>query len=304
MSSYGFGLKSSDWPRPPGDHNLGGNWICLFPCVLLSVAIWPVPIQGGEHRFLGLTRTLAPALLQQADAEDRTRAELDEILAAPDFRRLRSLAELTPEAPNLPNASWYSRLINWIDDVFSGVNLGSPLVGERTEIVKIVGYAVIALLFAGVVWLIVRAINAFRWRLRERYAPLPAFHEQTLELPPGDIPADEFQRRANEFAQQGLFGEAIAQLLLGSMSRTEQAELIRFRRGLTYRDYVRALRTHPEPMAAFRAMVRLYLPIGFGRRTAAESQYREASEYYSKGFGHPLGLPQADVSSMAIGGSG
>lgn len=249
------------------------------PAVQPPVAQPPVDKPPGIERQGG----------QPAGLEQQTRADLDAVLAQPDFRRLRQLSELVPEAPQVPNSNLSTRFLRWLWNRFPSFPNGS--IGDVSWIsqaMTAIGWGIVALLVSAVIWLIIRAVNAYRWRLRSRFQPLPSFEEQTLELPPGDIPADEFRQRAEHLAQQQLFGEAIAQLLLGSMSQMERSELIRFRRGLTYRDYLRALRGHPAHRDAFRALVQTYLPVGFGRRPATATQYHEAAAGYDQSFAQPI----------------
>ena len=221
--------------------------------------------------------------------EQQTRAVLNDVLSQPDFRRLRSMADLVPKVPQAPNPTVSPGFFQWLWNLFPSIpNVAGVGLNGLKEVATALGWGIVALLVAAVIWLIIKAVNAYRWRLRNRFQPLPNFEQQTLELPPGDIPADEFRQRAEHLAQQQLFGEAIAQLLLGSMSQMERSELIRFRRGLTYRDYLRALRGHPRHRDAFRAMVQTYLPIGFGRRPATPTQYQEAAAHYDQAFAQPI----------------
>ncbi|MDA1014020.1 MAG: hypothetical protein O3A00_06155, partial [Planctomycetota bacterium] len=80
------------------------------------------------------------------------------------------------------------------------------------------------------------------------------------------------------------FREAIAQLLLGAMSNIERSGLLRFRRGLTHRDYMRAARANDTVYPALRSMVRLYEPLGFGRRTATRKHFDLSLSGYETGF--------------------
>jgi hypothetical protein len=72
------------------------------------------------------------------------------------------------------------------------------------------------------------------------------------------------------------------------MSSTERSGLIRFRRGLTHRDYLRALRGRTEPHQALRTIVSVYEPIGFGRRPAHYDHYRTSLDGYQSGFRNPI----------------
>jgi len=236
----------------------------------------PVPALAPPRVFA------QPAIPENAGSDDDViRQELDEILEHPDFRRLRLRLE-----PREVDTGWVDRFFDWLREFFRPVQ-GAD-VSWVGEVFRILAYAIIAALACAIVWLVVKAINSWRARQRERLTSGLTFEEGGAALPPGDIPADEYLRRAQELSAQGQFGEAIAQLLLGAMSATERSGLIRFRHGLTYRDYVRALRPRSEPCASFRTMVAIYLPIGFGRRSAALPQFERALAAYQLAFSQVL----------------
>ena len=68
------------------------------------------------------------------------------------------------------------------------------------------------------------------------------------------------------------------------MSHIERAGWIRFRRGLTYRDYLRATRDHAQAHEALRDIVGTYEPLGFGRRPASGEHFTKSLERYEEGF--------------------
>lgn len=72
--------------------------------------------------------------------------------------------------------------------------------------------------------------------------------------------------------------------MLGAMSHIERQQLIRYRRGLTYRDYLTAVRRQESLFQGLRSMVRLYEPIGFGRRDATEDMFQQSLAEYRTGF--------------------
>ncbi|MEX0703268.1 MAG: DUF4129 domain-containing protein [Planctomycetales bacterium] len=108
--------------------------------------------------------------------------------------------------------------------------------------------------------------------------------EDEPERAPGDVPADEYLARSRRLAAEGRYAEAIAQLLLGGMSHLERAGVIRHRRGITYRDYVRAAAGRPPQDQGFRSLVRIYEPIGFGRRPATREHFETGLASYESGF--------------------
>jgi hypothetical protein len=222
---------------------------------------------------------------------EQIRRDIDEILAQPEFRRLRV------EAPKPPaeTPAWLKKFFDWLESLFS--KTGGSVSGLGT-VLKWLAYAVLAAICALIIWLVVRAVNRYRARqntgLRGR-----SFEEGEADLPPGDLPTDEYLRRAMELAERGMIREAIAQLILGAMSFTERNGLIRFRRGLTHRDYLRALRGQTGPHQALRTIVGVYEPICFGRRPAHIDHYRTSLDGYQTGFRRP---PAASVNPRPASG--
>ena len=104
------------------------------------------------------------------------------------------------------------------------------------------------------------------------------------ETSPAEIPADVYVSRARELAGSGKYRDAVSQLLLGAMSNIERAGLIRFRNGLTYRDYTRAVRGKVQMHQSMQTMVKIYEPLGFGRRVPTESHFEESLSGYMAGF--------------------
>jgi hypothetical protein len=111
-----------------------------------------------------------------------------------------------------------------------------------------------------------------------------SFDSEELELVPGVLPADVYFNKAGELAAAGKYREAITHLLLGAMSHVERAGLIKYRSGLTHRDYVRALREDKTISLAMRNMVRTFEPLGFGRREATKQHFEQTLNNYAKGF--------------------
>lgn len=225
------------------------------------------------------------------------RRDLDEILQQPEFRRVRvkedGAAGDSPEWVKWLNEK-ISKFIDWL---WEKLRRGGEKMAGWGAFYQMLAYTALATVCALIIWLVVKAF--VRWQERQYLDPQrrARFEEGETEIPPGDLPADEYVRRAMELVGQGLFREAVGQLLLGGMSHAERSGWIRFRRGLTHRDYLRALRGRAVPHQSFRAMVGIYEPICFGRRPAAEPQYQAAREHYRVGF-------EVGVNSVGAGGQG
>lgn len=209
----------------------------------------------------------------------------DEILSQPEFRRLHTKVPDIPDT-NVEAPGWLKRFLDWLGEVLGGAGRAISHLGP---VLQILAYAVLAAIACLIIWLLVRAVNAYRERQTVGKKRKGTYEEGEGGLPPGDLPADEYLRRAAELAQKGLFREAIGQLILGAMSRTERSGLIRFRRGLTHRDYLRALRGQALQHQALRTIVDVYEPICFGRRPAQYDHYQRSLEGYETGFRHAAG---------------
>jgi Domain of unknown function (DUF4129) len=158
-------------------------------------------------------------------------------------------------------------------------------------ILQVVGWIITAIVAAAMLFMIGKGIVALVAWFRERDKDITdatdaAIANNPLEpdKSPGELPADVYIQRARELAASGKYREAIAQLLLGGMSNLERAGVVKYRKGLTHRDYVRASRSQPREYQSMRAMVRLYEPLGFGRRTPTPKHFERSLSAYEAGF--------------------
>jgi hypothetical protein len=231
--------------------------------------------------FSSIARAEPPASTFGDD--EQVSRDIREILESPDFRRLRVEAP-TEKQPDWEPPEWLKNFFEWLGNLFR--RMGGVLSGLGI-VLQSLAYAVLAAICALIIWLVVKAVNRYRARQTTGQRARRGYEEGEAEIPPGDLPVDEYLRRAAELAERGQFREAIAQLILGAMSFTERSGLIRFRRGLTYRDYLRALRGRSEQHQALRTIVGVYEPIGFGRRPAHYDHYRTSLDDYETGFRKP-----------------
>jgi len=203
------------------------------------------------------------------------RDEIEDIFSTPEFRRLkyeRSDAEITDsefEPGELPE--WVKKTAEAIGNV-----LGPAL--------SYLFWIVVAVLCGLIVYVVYAGITARR-RGPKTEGWLPDdFEEGDAALSPAELAADVYLNRAAELAAAGNTREAIAQLLLGAMSYIEREGLIRFRRGLTCRDYLRATRSRKELYTALGQIVGIYEPICFGRRDVLPEHYETSLNKYLGAF--------------------
>lgn len=159
---------------------------------------------------------------------------------------------------------------------------------------KLLGILAIAAMLILVVWLV--ATNLWN---RDRLAENGEY-EGFLDQLASQLEASEYKdysvqealKNASKYAEQGKFREAVAFVLLAAMSWTEAEGFIRPRRGLTHRDYSRALRRHQGAYQAYRQILKIYEPLGFGRREANRNHYQTAVQEFQKGFREQATIPE------------
>jgi hypothetical protein len=212
--------------------------------------------------------------------------ELKTIRDQPEFRRLRKLKpKVNSSESKFEWPQWLKDFFEWLGDLFRPIRAFFAGLGY---LMTALAWAVVAGIGALIIWLVVRAVQNYQARQSARMHARHGHDEGEAEIPPGDLPADEYLRRASELAERGQYREAIGQLILGAMSRTERSGLIRFRRGLTHCDYLRALRGRETPHQSFKQIVSVYEPICFGRRPAQMDHYLTSLDGYKTGFLEPL----------------
>jgi hypothetical protein len=136
-------------------------------------------------------------------------------------------------------------------------------------------------------WLIVKAILDFErpgFLVPDRSGSGSALDLEPAQAP-GDLPADVYLAQARRLAENGQYKEAVVQLLLGAMSRVERAGWVRFRRGMTVRDYLRSINQYPAAYKGFRSIVRVFEPLSFGRREPTSDHFDKSLQGYEAGFG-------------------
>jgi len=220
-----------------------------------------------------------------ARSTEMLREDARQILQAEEFQQFqrihdRALKRLDEKkAAEKFDAEWLSALAKWlkVSDSLSSV-LGLLMHG--------LAWTLLAMIVALIVHFVIRAIRDYERRRRgDDAGPTRGLEgEEEPEHAPGDLAADAYVTRAKALAASGRYAEAVSHLLLGAMSSIERADLIRYRRGLTYRDYLRAIRSQGVPFAALDTIVRLYEPIGFGRREATSIHFRQSLARYEKAF--------------------
>ena len=157
--------------------------------------------------------------------------------------------------------------------------LGLILSTVAVWVAGIVLVGVLALLL----WAVARGLLDRERTPKSQLATVGATHLDDLPGRAAMPAADERLAAARESAAAGRYAEAVGTLLAGLTDRVETAGLIRPRRGLTAREYLRAARPHPALHPALRTLVKMYEPLGYGRRPGRLEQYAEAEAAYLAG---------------------
>ncbi|MEY3459270.1 MAG: hypothetical protein RL215_2427 [Planctomycetota bacterium] len=161
---------------------------------------------------------------------------------------------------------------SFLGSMFSGGWL-RDLFGVRVDLARILSFILLFLLV--IVLTFIAAVLFRRVEKRRRKASLA--EEQTIlaeiAAPPGELPASTYEGRARRYAADGNFQLAIRELLLGSMSWVERAGLIRYRKGLTNRDYLRSVWRKQPQRESLLATASSFELIWFGRRTPTEEMF-------------------------------
>jgi len=107
---------------------------------------------------------------------------------------------------------------------------------------------------------------------------------ENLSVPPGELAASTYESRAMKLAADGNFRAAIRELLLGGMSWIERAGMIRFRKGLTNRDYIRAVWREEQRRFAYGTTALEFERVYFGRREATREMFENCLQAFQGAF--------------------
>lgn len=133
--------------------------------------------------------------------------------------------------------------------------------------------AIIAILIV-IVAMVVKSIDE---KKQERESLLSDLSDVLSDVvtPPGELAASTYESRAINLAAAGDHRGAIRELLLGSMSWIERAGLIRYRKGLTNRDYLRCVWRRHDKRNAFLTTATQFEYVFFGRRKPTAEMFEQ-----------------------------
>lgn len=240
----------------------------------------PVPfeaIQDSAKSVMdqGDFRSVRRRVLEQLPAEEMDNGFLESIIesigsAISDFFSWL----FTPSAPQRPRKTGAS----------PAPTSTSRSSFDDIDFTRVVTILLILVIAAVLIWIISRIVRQHQ-QDPER-GSIPSIGETALQVvtPPGELAASTYESRAMQFAEQGDFASGIRELLLGSMSWIERAGLIRFRQGLTNRDYIRAVWRQEERCTAYQTTGSEFELVYFGRRRATEEMFHRCLTAFQGAF--------------------
>lgn len=206
------------------------------------------------------SRRTQPALRGDDGIERPVRFSLRQ--RTPDFSPESELSDW-----QLPDLSGLDSLVRWLGGILQGLAYAT----------LVVICIVILVLVAQSVW---NSWDKSRHSLTPQGANALA-HDGS----PGETSADVYLERALQLADRGQYHAALAHLLLGGMSWIERRDWIRYRRGLTARDYLRSIRNHPLHYQGLKLVIEAHEPVEYGRRSATQAAFAAALRGYRAAFG-------------------
>ena len=251
-----------------------------FLAVLLGVSTVSVPEIRAQDDFD--SEALSPDF--QNASEVRQAAQ--RILASPEFAKLRRTGGETAADEETEQPDDEKKSSNAPPSSIRVPRIGGLVSSVFGALFHALAWIILVAVCALIIFLIVKGVGAFERSSSDKLTG-DAQTEEDAEIgmaAPGELPVDFYLSRALQLAQQREHRDAMAHLLLGAMCRIERSGRIRYRRGLTLRDYLRAVRASNRQRDSFGQMIRLYEPISFGRREATEEHFQLSLAGYESGF--------------------
>lgn len=156
--------------------------------------------------------------------------------------------------------------------------------GLELDFSRLLAILIVLVIFGIFAWLLSRIIRQHQQDPDRGRIPSIADAAVEVSFPPGELASSSYESRALEHAESGDFSMAIRELLLGSMSWIERAGRIRFRKGLTNRDYARAVWREPSRREAWLTTGSEFELVFFGRRAATKERFDRCLSAFQGAF--------------------
>jgi len=216
--------------------------------------------------------------------ESLIQVALEETLTQPEFARLRAEPEAKEETKSSEIPAWLDRFFRWLARALWGDDASEE---EPSELAfnlpggRLLIYAMALVILVAAVFFIAKSVLAISRdeKTQQDEAAVRVFGPESA---PGELDPEEYWRRALSLGEKRHYREAVRELLLGAMSASERRGLIRFRRGLTNRDYFYSVRGPARESFGFIASA--FEHVYFGRREATADSFRDSCRAYQKSF--------------------
>lgn len=260
--------------------------------------------------------TAAVAIVPQSEllSPEQIREASKQVMQQPDYRsvRRRILENIVAEDTSRSGDGFLQKTLrsmgtsigDFFDWIFSGFfNTGGGGRAARPAPVKVAPqtsggsfdfslgklllFVSLGILVATLIWLFSGILKASDGRREIDKRKLFGDDEEdlaNLSVPPGELAASTYETRAIKLASEGNYRSAIRELLLGSMSWIERAGMIRFRKGLTNRDYIRAVWRKEDQRFAFGRTALQFERVNFGRREATREMFETCLQAFQGTF--------------------
>jgi hypothetical protein len=258
-------------------------WRMLPAVVLAAWTLMPAKMHADDVRDADVRDADVRAADVRAD-DVRDAAEVQttvhEVLTDSEYRHLFRDERKADGDDQLSN--WLQRFFEWL---FGSEERQLGISEPALDLSQILFYIAIAVLAA----LLIAMLISLRKRMEAAQLEQPLLQGSGEEAinpssPPGDVPTNEYERRALIAAEASDFRTALRELVLGSMSWTERAGLIRHRRGLSNRDYVRAVWRRLQQRNSLLHIVASFERVFYGRRVADATTFQSCLKEFRRSF--------------------
>jgi Domain of unknown function (DUF4129) len=223
-------------------------------------------------------------------AGSEVRADMKKILSGRDYRQLRregvrAKKKKKPPPPKKSCDDGKSEKKRERSSCGGGGCGGGGCAGGAGSLANGLLYLLVILAVGFVIGLVAWSI-ARHWKNKEKDDLDDLLDAEAMmpSTPPGEHPSSEYLLRALALSDKGDHRGAIRQLLLGCMSWIERHGLIRYRLGLTNRDYLRAVYQRQIQREGMDGVISEFELIYFGRRPATADRFGRCLAGFQAGF--------------------
>ncbi len=286
--------------------------VCLGLLLLVYLTSGIGPAQG---------MTMQPLAMQEGSllSDDAIDSVGEQVMNGNEFRSVRRrVLEQLPEVDVDKGFLWSS--LGWfgdrLGDVFGAIfdffrwlfsGLRSPSAGsvppaspstasefgDFSQLLPALAIVAIVAVLIVIIAMVIKSVDAKKQRKDSLLSDLADVLSDVV-TPPGELAASTYESRAIALSSDGNYRAAIRELLLGSMSWIERAGLIRYRKGLTNRDYLRAVWRRQDKRNAYLTTASQFEFVYFGRRTPTSEMFQLCLASFRGAF-HEEETPTAAV---------